>query len=65
MEKKLRIIETTINDFSKDGFGLGSFTQPNGNIEPVEVPFSIPGDKVQASVFKRRRGIFKANCSRF
>lgn len=60
MEKKIRIIETTINAFSKDGFGLGSFLHPNGSTEAVEVPFAIPGDRVEAALFKRRRGVFQS-----
>ncbi|PJD96761.1 MAG: 23S rRNA (uracil(1939)-C(5))-methyltransferase RlmD [Parachlamydia sp.] len=47
--------ELGIVEFSKKGNGIG-FIKQNEKLLPVEVPFTIPGDHIQASVqFKRRK----------
>jgi len=54
------LVEILISDFSKDGHGCGSLTRPDGTIIPVEVPFSVPGDYVEVSLFKRRKGVMQS-----
>ncbi len=56
-KKKLRIADVTIDEFSKEGHGLGSIVQQDGKISLVEVPFGIPGDQVKVSLLKRRKGV--------
>lgn len=56
-EKKLRIANITIDAFSKEGHGLGSMVQQDGNLSLVEVPFAITGDQVKVSLLKRRKGV--------
>ena len=55
--KKLKIIDLDITEFSKDGFGLGFYLDIQNNPHAVEVPFTIPGDKAQALLLKKRSGI--------
>ncbi len=50
--------EVIISTFTKKGHGLGKTTDPTNRI--VEVPFTIPGDKVQAILQRKRSGTFKS-----
>jgi 23S rRNA (uracil1939-C5)-methyltransferase len=52
-------IQTTIQKFSSKGFGIGS-VQKTADSPPakVEVPFTVPGDIVEAEVGRKRRGAY-------
>jgi 23S rRNA (uracil1939-C5)-methyltransferase len=56
--KKKRLIDIDIVEFSKKGNGLGIFKNQEGNLQNVEVPFTIPGDKVRCLLLTKRRGIY-------
>lgn len=56
-QKKLRLADIAISKFSKEGYGIGSFQQPDGKEASVEVPFAVPGDQARVSLFKRRKGV--------
>lgn len=59
MQKK-RTIEITITSFSKDGSGIAHVQDQNGKAFSVEVPFTMPGDKVRATLIKKRKGAYQA-----
>lgn len=63
MEKprKLRIIELNISSLTKEGHGLGHFLNGNGRTQSIEVPFTVPGDSVKASLRKKNRGVYQGN----
>lgn len=50
-------LETTIETLSAKGNGLGLYKHPCGKDWVVEVPFAIPGDRVLASVYKKKSGV--------
>jgi 23S rRNA (uracil1939-C5)-methyltransferase len=58
--KKLKIIDLDITHLSKDGFGIGSYLDAQENPHSVEVPFTIPGDRAQALLLKKRSGVYKS-----
>lgn len=49
-------IELAVNAFSKDGFGVADRGRSDGVRDQVEIPFTMPGDRVLASLGRRRRG---------
>ncbi|WP_068469125.1 23S rRNA (uracil(1939)-C(5))-methyltransferase RlmD [Candidatus Protochlamydia phocaeensis] len=57
---KLRLADLSIQEFSKEGHGIGSYAMQDGRLTEVEVPFSIPGDQVVANLLKRRKGIYQS-----
>lgn len=58
---KARSIEIDICDYSKKGNGIGYFTLPEAKINwTVEVPFTMPGDRVRAKVLRKRGGLHAA-----
>lgn len=59
-KKNYRIVEVDVQKFSSRGNGIGIFKEENGKEEHVEVPFSIPGDKVHALLLRKRKGQYKA-----
>ncbi len=58
--KPPRVVEASITDYTKDGFGLGNGITDQGHELLVEVPFTMPGDLAEASVFKKRKGRYQA-----
>jgi 23S rRNA (uracil1939-C5)-methyltransferase len=54
------IIEVSITELSKEGHGIGYIAYPEGKISAIEVPFTIPGDKVKALLFRRYKGIYQS-----
>lgn len=55
--KKLRIVDVHIQEFSKEGHGIGSIELPNGSSSLVEVPLTIPGDEARVLLLPKRKGI--------
>lgn len=51
--------EVNINGFTKKGHGLGKTTGETERI--VEVPFCLPGDKVQACLHRKKNGVYTSN----
>lgn len=49
-------MEAEINRFSKKGNGLGQTSKPDGSQKTVEIPFTMPGDKVRFAWTKKRAG---------
>ncbi len=58
MKKQTVLVE--IQSINDDGKGIGSFLDTTGACKPAEVPFCIPGDIVEASVHRKKRGVFPA-----
>ena len=58
--KKNRIIELQIVEMSVKGNGIGYYAHPDGTAAPVEVPFAIPGDTVQALLLRKRGGLYRS-----
>ncbi len=57
MDKKpLKQVLIDIEEISSDGFGVGFFVLEDGLRRAVEVPFTMPGDRVRASIIKKRHG---------
>ena len=57
--KKQQFIELEMLSF-KDGFGCGVFENQEKNEVTVEVPFTMPGDKVRALITKKRKGFYQS-----
>ncbi len=56
MERKpLKQVTVDIQEISSEGFGVGHHTLEDGSQRTVEVPFTLPGDQVRASILKKRR----------
>lgn len=55
--KPKRQAEVSITRFSKKGNGLGKYIIQDGTSREAEIPFTMPGDQVQASLVKRRAGL--------
>ena len=51
------LFEVKIEKFSKEGHGIGTYTNDQGHSSLIEVPFTIPGDIVHASLRRRNKGI--------
>jgi 23S rRNA (uracil1939-C5)-methyltransferase len=58
--KKNKIIETAIEALSSKGNGIGVFNNADGSSGKIEVPFTIPGDKVRALLLKKKRGLYSS-----
>lgn len=50
--------EVNVTEFTKKGHGLGVTADEHQRL--VEVPFSLPGDKVQACLYRKKNGIFNS-----
>jgi 23S rRNA (uracil1939-C5)-methyltransferase len=61
MRKKERILDIPIHSYTKEGEGLGSYNDMQGNPHAVAVPFSIPGDTVQARLLRKRSGVYESH----
>lgn len=57
-QKQRHVVEVEILSLSKKGNGLGTFLHQDGKISSVEVPFTLPGDKVRAMLSRKRGGIY-------
>lgn len=55
---KKQTVSIEIESINDEGKGIGSFSDPQGAIKLAEVPFCIPGDLVEASVHRKKRGVF-------
>lgn len=60
IRNKAHFIEVTIEKYSKRGNGIGYFERQDGTRWPVEVSFTIPGDRVRTMLLRRRGGIYKS-----
>lgn len=49
-------VEVSIESLSSRGNGVGNFLRHDGQSCPIEIPFTVVGDKVQAEVGRRRAG---------
>lgn len=54
---KFQQVEAQIDTINSKGNGLGVFQRLDGNVVPLEVPFTLPGEKVLATLLKKKRGI--------
>lgn len=58
-QKKIPLVaQTEITSFSKDGHGLGLVERPMKSVK-VEVPFSLPGEKVLVELYKKKRSLYR------
>lgn len=55
-----RSIELPIKSISKEGFGVGQTSTPDGQQFEVAVPFTLPGDTVKALLLRKRRGKYES-----
>jgi 23S rRNA (uracil1939-C5)-methyltransferase len=53
---KDRIVKVHIQEYSKKGYGKGTYVNPQGAEKNVDVPFTTPGDIVEARVVSKKRG---------
>ncbi len=64
MSKKApRYAEVTIEKMSKSGYGIGTYenlANREAPLQPIEVPFTLPGDKVNVQVFPKKKGMYQA-----
>lgn len=60
-ERKKRVVDVTIHGFSSRGNGIGTYDHPQGMTWMLEVPFTIPGDVVRASILKKRKGAYQCS----
>lgn len=51
--------KVAITQLSTKGNGLGLYQPETGNQRTLEVPFTMPGDEVNAKIFKKRKGNFQ------
>lgn len=58
--QKNHIVELEISSFSKNGHGMGQFQEDDGRILKIEVPFTMPGDKVKALLTRKQKGIYQS-----
>lgn len=58
--KHIPVVKLDITSFSKEGHGIGCVAYPEGKQSIVEVPFTLPGDEVQASLFRRHKGVYQS-----
>lgn len=58
---KKQIVTIEINSLNEEGKGLGTFTDLSGACKEAAVPFCMPGDIVEASVHRKKRGEFPAH----
>ena len=58
-KKPLKQVTIDIEDISPDGFGLGLYLLEDGTQRTVEVPFTLPGERVQATIVKKQRGLWR------
>lgn len=57
---KQRQVEVDIVNFSKKGNGIGYFLRQDDQTWPVEVSFTVPGDKVKATLLRKRSGVYRS-----
>lgn len=60
MRKKSHIACLQITELSRDGLGKGMWHPQEGLPQAVEVPFSMPGDKVQVRLLTRKGGVYQS-----
>jgi len=53
--KKHRIVEAEISALSSTGNGIGSYLHPDNTSHPIEVPFTMPGDLVLATLLPKKQ----------
>lgn len=60
---KDRLVALNITSLSKKGHGIGSIERPGGTLWQIEVPFTLPGDEVEATLIRKQAGIFSSRLS--
>lgn len=56
--KQKKSVELEITQFANNGNGLGFFKKGDGNLQEVEVPFTMPGDSVRCLLLRKRKGLY-------
>lgn len=57
MKIKFCEVNGVINAFSGKGNGIGTYLRQDGQFAPLEVPFTLPGEKITATLIKKRKGV--------
>ncbi len=57
---KQRQVEVDIVNFSKKGNGIGYFVRQDEQTWPVEVSFTVPGDRVKTTLLRKRSGVYRS-----
>ena len=60
-QKTPRLAQFEITEFSKEGHGVAEWQRADGENVKVEVPFTLPGDKVLVDVLKRHKGLYQSH----
>jgi len=60
MRSREQIFEIEIVEYSKKGNGVGYFERQDNTRWPVEVSYTIPGDKVRVTVLRKRSGVYQS-----
>lgn len=55
---KTQYITLDIEKIATNGKGLGTFTDLAGNVKQAEVPFCMPGDRVETEIKRKKRAVF-------
>lgn len=55
-----RIVQLTIEKFSKKGNGIGTYERQDGTNWPAEVSFTIPGDQARVQLLRKRAGQYQS-----
>jgi 23S rRNA (uracil1939-C5)-methyltransferase len=56
--KQNQYIKLEITEFSKKGNGVGFLKRDNAEDRKIEVPFTMPGDKISALITKKKGGVY-------
>nr|MBA2728300.1 23S rRNA (uracil(1939)-C(5))-methyltransferase RlmD [Parachlamydiaceae bacterium] len=58
-QKPYRIVDIDITEYTAKGNGLGRCNNPNPEGDPwvLDVPFTMPGDRAQVKVLKKKAGV--------
>lgn len=59
MIKDLPSKQIDVTAFSKEGFGRGFFENPSQKRVPIDIPFTMPGDRVDVSLCGKKKGLYR------
>lgn len=57
---KERVVSVSISELSKSGMGFGYADIPQTGMAAVEVPFTMPGDKAEALLLRKNKGVYQS-----
>lgn len=54
-----QVVDLLIRELSPDGNGIGEISYPSDHTSLCEVPFTLPGDHVQARLIRKDKGLYQ------